>query len=121
MNYLDYKRIMKERGLVENPITVEFIENAKVVHENMKAIKEFNQFDREVMGFHGVDIVELYKQLEHDKEKNIRWAIKYAWDEKKTIENMGKGYYSKLEILKKVAVPTETYMKKHYERECKIN
>ena len=120
MNYKQYKHIMKERGLIETPITVEYLEDAKILHYNMKVIKGYNSFDREVMAFFDIDILELLKTLSEEKNEAIQRAIDEAWDEKETIELFGRKYYSMIKVMEKVVESKIAPMKEHYERHFKI-
>lgn len=106
MNYNDYKKIMKEKGLIETPESLVAVENAKVMQSNIKSVKKWNDHTKGMMQAFGVDLEMLMKSYSDEKEKYIRLALRTAVPEKEMIENAGNVYYSQIEILKRSTRPT---------------
>jgi len=120
MNYNDYKRIMIEKNRIENAVSLLHVENAKVINENMKRLKNYDEFDRTVLAFFGIDIVAFYDEFERKKDIEIMSALRFSWDREKTLSDLGECYLSKLEVLKKLVVPTEEFITEHYGKAFKI-
>lgn len=120
MNAIEYKRIMKERGLIESPLSVSRIADAMVIQQNIRTVKRWDDFSKSVMEFYKIDIDQLLKEYEEKKKEKILEAIHFAWDEKETIERLGNVYYTQLEILKKTEVSHISRCTERFERQCEL-
>lgn len=121
MNYLDYKRIMKERGLIESPMSVDMIANAMRLQENIRTMRQRDHDSRYMMyhvsGNTPEALIEIY---ERQKTEYIQKAIKYAWDEKETIQKFGTIYYQQIEFLKRNPIATISGHEPQLIRKCDI-
>ena len=68
MNFYDYNRIMKEKGLVTNPIAERYLAGAVVTHQNILTLQEDGK-------------LHLIKEYQEKKDWYIKKAIEMSWRE----------------------------------------
>jgi len=121
MNANDYQQIMKERGLIESPLSCDLLANAMVMQENIRRMKNRNADSRYVMKhIAGVTVEELIEIYSKEKDEYIQGAIRQAWDEEKTIADLGHIYYTQIEFLKRNSIPTRSLVGEQIPRSCNI-
>lgn len=108
MNARDYERIMKEKGLIESPTSVQALANAKVMQENIKRVKNWNEETRNIMQALDVNPSELIQIYQKEKDECIKQAIRQAFVEKEIIAIAGNLYYTQIEHLKRNATSTRS-------------
>lgn len=68
MNFIDYKRIMKEKSLVTNPIAERYLAGAVVTHQNILTLQEDGK-------------LHLIPEYQEKKDWYIKKAIEASWPE----------------------------------------
>lgn len=66
MNFIDYKRIMEEKGLVTNPIAERYLAGAVVTHQNILTLQEDGK-------------LHLIPEYQEKKDWYIKKAIEASW------------------------------------------
>lgn len=121
MNARDYARIMKERGLIESPMSVDMLANAKVLQECIRRMKG-RDYNSRYMMWHltGNTVEQLVEIYSKQKEEYIRKAIKYAFVEEEAIKIHGTMYYQQIEFLKKNDRATLSVCAEQLPRMCEL-
>lgn len=97
---------MEDGAMIESPTSLIAIENAKVMQENVRKIKKWDNHTIQTMEALGVDRTELTENYLREKENFINQALRTAFVEKEIIELVGNVYYTQIEHLKRNTKPT---------------